>query len=327
MKIEKLPSGTYRVRKMNKGRTYTLLFESKPSKSDAENRFKEIIRKDDAAYAVARGSFEHYANEYVRNRSNVLSPSSIVTYERLIKAMSDGFKATDMFEVDQVKVQAEINTYAEKHSPKSVRSLHGFIASVLGVYKPQLVLRTTLPQSIKTDRYLPSEDDIRALLEHTKDTEDHIAIQLGILSLRRSEIAALELSDLSGNELHVHANLVYNKKWIKKESPKTDAGNRVIYLPDTLVQEINEKGYFYKYSPNKMLEHLHKYQKELGLPPFRFHDLRHFFASYASTIMSEADAMALGGWESPHIFKRIYRESMKDKRKKSANKFNDDLFS
>ena len=101
---------------------------------------------------------------------------------------------------------------------------------------------------------------------------------------------------------------------------------RTIYLPATLVSEIEQTGYFFKYSPNKLAEHLHIYQDKLNIPRFRFHDLRHYFASYASTIMPESDAMALGGWKSDFVFKQIYRESMKDKRKASAELFNNSIF-
>ena len=189
-----------------------------------------------------------------------------------------------------------------------------------------MILRTTLPQSIQKSRYLPNSEDIKAILEYVKGTEDSVAFQLGVLSLRRSEICALEMSDLKGNELHIHSNMVYNRKWLIKESPKTDAGNRIVYLPESLVKEINEQGYLFRYSPNKLNEHLQRVQKELNIPRFRFHDLRHYFASYAATIMPEADAMALGGWKSDYIFKRIYRESMAEQRKESAQKFLDDIF-
>lgn len=323
MKPEKLPSGSYRIRKMYKGQTYTLLFDHKPSQKEVIEKLGVVMQE---AVSIS-GTFEWCAKDYIKSRSNVLSQSSIPTYEKLINAMSKEFRATKMSILDQTDVQREINRYSATHKAKTVRNLHGFISAVINVYKPNLNLRTTLPQKEATERYLPTNDDVKRILEAAKGTEDSIGFQLGVLSLRRSEICALEMSDLNGNELHIHADLVYNKKWIRKETPKTDAGNRIIYLPDSLVNEINEKGYFFKFSPNKLLEHLHKYQKRLDIPEFRFHDLRHYFASYASTIMPEADAMALGGWKSDYVFKQIYRESMKEKRKESAKKYIADILS
>ena len=322
MKIERLPSGNYRVRKYHNGISYTATFDYKPSQMEALRAITDLIENE----RVRRESFKYYCEKYIDSKRNVLSPSSIVTYERLIKAMSSDFLMTGIDDIKQIDVQMEINRYAENHSPKTVRSLHGFISSVLGLFRPDFILRTTLPQRIQKERYLPTQDDIKAILEASRGTEDSIAFQLGILGLRRSEICALDMTDLKDNQLHIHANMVWNKKWIRKESPKTDAGNRTIFLPDSLVNEIRKTGYFFKYSPNKLLEHLQKLQKALEIPPFRFHDLRYFYASYASTVMPEQDVMALGGWKSDYIFKNIYRNSMKDKRETSATAYLNDIF-
>lgn len=324
MKAEKRSNGSYRVRKMYKGHTYTVNFDHKPNQSEIIQRLNDVLSES----TTANGTFESYCKEYIRDRKNVTSPSTVRKYNQHISAMTDDFKRLNIKSITQADIQRETNKYAQNHAPKSVRTFHGFISGVLKVYRPQLNIRTTLPQKKITERYLPTNEDVKAILEAAKGTEDSIGFQLGVLSLRRAEICALQMSDLEGNELHIHANKVYgdDKKWVIKETPKTDAGNRIVYLPDKLVEEIQAKGYFFKYSPQKLNKHLQDYQKQLGIPKFRFHDLRHYFASYAATIMPESDAMSLGGWASDFVFKQVYRESMKEKRKESAKIFNSEMF-
>lgn len=315
MKIEQLSPNSYRVRKVYKGNRYTVYFDHKPSQAEIISAMDSQLKKA----ASSSGSFKQCAEEYIRIKTNVLSPASIYKYNSLLKALSDNFLKTPICEVNTKVVQEEINNYAKDHSPKSVRNLHGFISSVIGLNCPEIKLGTTLPQKASQEKYLPTEKDIQVILLASHGTEDHVAFQLGVLSLRRAEICALDMSDLNGNELRIHKSYVYNKKWIIKENAKTDAGNRTIILPDSLVEEIKKQGYFFKYSPNKLAEHLHKYQDTFEIPRFPFHQLRHYFASYTHSLgIPEADAMAMGGWKSDYVFKQVYRESMEKSLKESS---------
>lgn len=46
------------------------------------------------------------------------------------------------------------------------------------------------------------------------------------------------------------------------------------------------------------------------------HRFRHYFASKMSAMnVPEADIIRMGGWETNHVMKRIYRHSMEDKDK------------
>lgn len=318
MHIEKLPSGSYRIKQRYNGSMYRVTVDHKPSQKEATLLMAELLQDVKAE----NGTFKKYAEEYIENRKDVLSPASVRTYTTMVNSLiSDNFKNTNIYNITQEMVQKEINEYFKTHAAKTTRSLHGFISAVLGANRPSFVLSTTLPQKEAKKPYLPTEDDIRTILDAAKGTGDSIGFQLGVLGLRRGEVCALQMSDLSGNELTISKNLVYNKKWIVKENPKTDASFRTIILPDKLVKEIQEQGSFFDMSPQKLNSHLHDYQKKLGIPQFRFHDLRHYFASYChSQGICDADIMAMGGWESDYVMKRIYRDAMEENKKTSAIK-------
>lgn len=310
MKVEELPSGSYRVRKQVDGKKIAIIFDHKPSNAEVIEALAKHARQIPTA-----GSFLSCANSYIDSKSNVTSPSTIRGYKAILKGLPDSFVCLELSKITQIDIQKMINDYSVDHKPKTVRNAHGFISAVLKQYIPDMLLATTLPQKIENRGYIPNENDIKRILDESIGSKYHIPIQLGIMSLRRSEICALELSDIKGNTLSITKALVQdeNDKWVVKQT-KTAAGTRELYIPDNLVEEIRQNGTIYDGYPNSLNRQLHKYQDKLGIPRFRFHDLRHFFATYAhSQGISDADIMATGGWKSDYTMKSVYRHEMKQR--------------
>lgn len=324
MKLEKLPSGSYRAQKMYKGKRYRITFDHKPSEKELTIAFAEKMEETQTG---ASGSFEKVANEYIDNRRGVISPASVRTYQVKIRQLSDTFKNLKIYDITSEDVQREVSRLSETREPKTVKTTYGFIASVLAVNRPNLKLRVKLPQSIQKCTYEPSSEDIKRILDYAKDTEYSIAFQLGVLSLRRGEICALTMDDLTGNELRIHRSMVYDGTWITKETPKTDASNRTITLPDSLADEIRSREYIYNNHPNALNKAIHRYQDKLGIPPFKFHALRSYFASYAHSLgIPDSDIQSIGGWATDSVMKSVYRKSMEESKKLSMSLYNKEVF-
>lgn len=313
MKIEKLPSGSYRVRKMYKGITYTVTFEHKPTQKEvtqaiAAEMDKEPVKK-------TRLTFETAAKQYIDVKSNVLSPSSINGYESIVRNLSEKFRSKLINDITAIDIQKEINDYSFNRSAKTVRNAHGFISAVLGMFCPNTIISTTLPQKVKSAQYTPSDDDVKRILERAKGTDYEIPLLLATFGLRRSEICALTLEDLDGNTLTINKALVVNKdKEFVIKTTKTTEGTREIYIPDYLANLIRERGYIYQGFPGNILKYLNRTQDALGIPRFRLHALRHYYASMAHSIgIPDSYIMQAGGWKSDSTLKRVYRHAMEDK--------------
>jgi integrase len=86
----------------------------------------------------------------------------------------------------------------------------------------------------------------------------------------------------------------------------------------------------YSGHPDKILEYLRTRQKQLGIEQFRFHDLRHYFATELDQAgFSSKDIQALGGWSSDSILKTIYQHNRvknnKDLQRKAADQISGNL--
>ena len=331
MKIEKLPSGSYRIRKMYKGKTYTVTFDGKPTQKEAMMKMADRLKQVQESHKSM--TFATAADKYIESKRNVLSPSTIKGYKKIMRQISESFLEESVYDITSLDVQKEVNRFSKDHSPKSVRNLHGFISSVLGMFCSSLRLNTTLPQKVKNEPYIPSDEDVKRILERAKGTEYEIPLVLACYGMRRSEICALTPEDIEGDIVHIKKALVQgeDKKWVVK-STKTTSSTRDIIIPMQIADKIRERGYVYRRYPEKISSFLIRTEKELGIEHFTIHKLRHYFASKMSALnVPEADILKMGGWETDHVMKSVYRHSMMEKeenaKREAADKLRDTIFS
>lgn len=305
MTIEKLPSGKYRIVEMRNGIRYRETLDHKPTKAEA----REILQKSVGSYHNSM-CFSHACEVYLRSKVNVLSPATIRGYSSIIENMDEDFKKMQLDKITLPVLQNLINDYAIDHSPKSVRNLNGFVLAVLK-YNGSEVKSPRLPQKEKKDIYIPTEEDVKRLLQEFKGHRYEAFIILATMGLRRSEICALTPDDLEGNVLTINKALVQNEKkeWVIKTT-KTESSTRKIVIPDELAKLLNEKG-FYEGNPENLYFNLQRAQKRLGIPQFPLHKLRHFFASYMHDLgYSDKQIQEFGGWKTDAIMKTVYQHAM-----------------
>lgn len=133
--------------------------------------------------------------------------------------------------------------------------------------------------------------------------------------------------------VRISKSMVQNtqKEWIIKTT-KTTESTREIIIPLDLAEKIRAQGHIYKGHPNSITKHLEKVEDRLGIPRFPLHKLRHYFASQMSALgVPDADILKMGGWETDHVMKSVYRHSMMEKeeqaKRAAAEKFQSTLFS
>ena len=325
MKIEKLPSGSYRIRKTYKGQVYTVVFDGKPTQKEAMQAMAKELDKVQGKQTSL--TFRAAANEYIGTKRNILSPTTIRGYNSALKTISTKFQDIKIHDITALDIQVEINQLAKDHSPKTVRNYHGFISAVLGTFCPNLRISTTLPQKVKNEPYIPSDDDVRRILEYAKGTEYEIPIILACHGLRRSEICALTAEDIDGDAIKIDKAMVENEdlNWITKTT-KTTSSTRAVIIPKEIADQIKERGYVYKGYPGQITKFLSRAEKNLGIPHFPLHKLRHYFASKLSALnIPEADIMRMGGWETDHVMKSVYRHSMDADNRNAQRKISERL--
>lgn len=328
MNIEKRDSGNYRVRMTVDGVRYSVAVDHKPTEKEAY----ELILKKIGNSTGIKGSFKYYANEYIRIKENVISPRTTKEYYNTLKYIPEWFSSLELGEIKPSDVQRLVNELSVTRSPKTIRNYHGFVASVFTMYRPDFVLKTTLPQKEKHEDYIPTATDVKRILDKAIGTEYEVFLKLACMGLRRSEVCALEVSDIDDNNVvHINKAKVLDKdnNWVVK-STKTTASTRNVPIDKALAEQIRKQGYVFRQSPNSVIKWLNRTQDELGIPRFQLHKLRHFFASKLMDMgVPQSTIKSMGGWESSStVMQSIYQHNLKkeEEERQILSQLSDSLF-
>ena len=317
-KVQKLPSGTYRVQVSKKidGVLYRESFtDVDPDKAllDAAKWKVNVENENKIDNITLKKAFE----KYIDIKDSVLSPSTIRAYKSMSKNVFQNIMDLKIKKLTAVIIQKEINLLSITATPKYVRNAYGLLTAVLSVFRPSFKPNISIPKKKKTEMYIPDDNDIKVLLNAVKGKEIEIPILLAAFGpMRRGEICALDSNDINGNVVTVNKSLVLgdDKKWHIK-APKTYSSYRNIEYPDFVMERLRGRtGKITTMTPSAITDAFQKILKKCDLPPFRFHDLRHYAVSTLHAInVPDKYIMARGGWATNYTMNNVYNHVLKSK--------------
>ena len=296
--IETLPSGSKRIR-IN----YTDEFGAYKRKSITAKTEKEVMRK-----AVAfENNIQHLSDregitvgeaveEYILLKQHTLSPSTISSYKGLLRSNFDTIRDTLVGRLTDRNVQMWINELAVQGlSPKTISNAYGLFLPSIKKYT-KFVPTISLPQKEKYIHDYPQDYEVEKIVAEAKGTVIELPIILAAFGgMRMSEILGLKWSDIKSDHIVVQRARVYvNGDYVDKTT-KSVSGTRMlpIFTPirSALARAAKKSEYIVPMTAASIKRRYNTLLKHLGLPAYRFHDLRHHSASVGAKLGIPDDYM------------------------------------
>ena len=330
-KIEKLPSGSYRIRVYDKTTGSRKSFtadtkaEVKLLAAEWENGIKEKAKP-------RKLTLDEAVKEYIESKENVLSPSTVRGYEIIRRNALGDLGKMLISDITEKDLQKWVNKNAKRYKPKGVKNQFGLITATLRQNKIDLDLRSIkLPEVQKYEPNIPTEQEIAQILTIVEGTNVELPVTIAVtLGLRQSEIAALKWSDYDGEFLFVHAAKVpdKNNKLIEKDTTKSKASTRLLEVDAVLKQRLDRaertSEYISTMQPNSVLKRFQQLCEQNGLPHFTMHGQRHGNASLMlAQGVPDKYAMERLGQSSPNMIKNVYQHLYDSKKKEIAQTMSD----
>lgn len=329
-KAKKTPSGKWRV----------LAYVGKDK--DGKRKYKsftgtdrKLVERQAAEYVDEHrtirdsASFQSALDSFLESRKAVLSPSTFRGYNNIAKYLKEnyeGFCESSVYDIDSDMMQELVNDMVENgQSPKSIANKIGLISSVMKSRQAKMPY-VHLPEKVKPKYHVPDVDEVESLVKCAEGKDIEIPILLAAYGgMRRSEICALTMDDINGDTISIRkAIVVDNDLNLVEKSTKTYDSARNVPMPHSIIEKIVEKGYITDAeNPERISERFHHIARQAGCPETRFHDLRHFHASYLhSKGIPDQYIMSRCGWKTDAVMKKVYRHTLESEVNQYNKKIN-----
>lgn len=319
MKATRLPSGNYRCRaeyRDEHGNRHWKSFTGPNRKAvEAEAARYALYNRTGSGSTVSKAM-----NDYILDRSATISASTVRGYRGIERRMNARFPVLmdkSVHVVTTADLQRVVDALASEKSTKTIINEVTFLYSALR-HAGAVINVPNYPQRVKPVYHIPSEETVTAVIAAARGTALEIPILLAAYGpLRRGEICALSLDDISGNIIHVRHDIVKDEhgKWVIKP-PKTVGSDRYIEMLPEVIELIQRQGYVTKMNPDTLTRRFEEFLQVNGFQKFRFHDLRHWCCSYLHGLgIPDRIIMDRSGHSDYNTLKRIYTHSLQGQSK------------
>lgn len=339
---QRLSSGAWRTRatKVIDGKQVRKSFTVRPEddSKEASKKAKALSEMQarnwlfDTEEEIKKTTIEKAMQMHIETHSAVWSPSTLRDYVNYPKYF-ESIKNMDVLDVTSMTLQTIINQWAFdglKH--RTIANRINFLKNALELAGNDKNFKIKYPAKVPTELLPPEPSEFKRLFSVVDDEEKLMIVLAGLYTMRRSEMGGLCGEDILWdlNAIHVHTSKVKNKdkKWVRKEMPKTAQSVRLIYVdPEImeLIPHVAPKEYIFKMTPDAMTHRFEKIREKVCVT-CRLHDLRKYAASIRSEIMPSKYVEADGGWKpGSNVLKTVYDKPFKEKRKDYSKKINDKI--
>lgn len=261
-------------------------------------------------------------------------PSTIKGYYTVLRRIqAHPISAIDLSVIKNTELQKFVSDLAISHSPKYIRNVFGLLSAALAMFIPWLYSQGHTSAKSKA-RILHSFHQGRADSSGSLRIARSKAGTCLPLSARWGveRRAAVTFEDVNYENCTIRINKAVSEtdrwEWVVHR-PKTYDSYRTVRVPQyviDLIKEIphkNNSDTIIGLNPDQLYKRFRKALRASGLPPFRFHDLRHYAASQMhANGVPDRYIEAIGGWKpGSSVLKRVYENVIDEERSRIEETF------
>lgn len=253
---------------------------------------------------------------YISGKANRLQETTKQTYDYIRRCRFSELMNTKLKDINSDVVDAAIEAELDKPSrkggtikPKTVIDAYHLVATVLQKYIKNFDLDVTLPELQRSLVVVIPPEEIYPVI---KDTDIELPCLLAMwLGMSMSEILGLTKSgSINGNKLYINETVVTLRSGqYRKDLAKEEHRKRVYDIPPHIMKLINavEGDVIETRTGHAIYMRFQTELRNAGLPPMKFHALRHVNASVmAEEQIPTQTAQDRNGWKTDNTMKNVY---------------------